>query len=57
MLVELICFLIVVIVLKYFFYDDDVIDIGTSDFNALFTVAERYYGLHLLYCRDFICVF
>ncbi|XP_009606558.1 uncharacterized protein [Nicotiana tomentosiformis] len=46
MLVELICFLIVVIVLKYFFYYDDVMDIGTSDFNALFTVAERLEKLY-----------
>ncbi|KAK4362781.1 hypothetical protein RND71_018022 [Anisodus tanguticus] len=46
MLVELFCFLIVVIVLKYFFYDDDVIDVGTSDFNALFTVAERLEKLY-----------
>ncbi|XP_059304341.1 uncharacterized protein LOC132056253 [Lycium ferocissimum] len=46
MLVELICFLFVIIVLKYFFYDDDVIDIGTSDFNALFTVAQRLEKLY-----------
>ncbi|OIT40028.1 hypothetical protein A4A49_19329 [Nicotiana attenuata] len=46
MLVELICFLVVVLVLKYFFYDDDVMDIGTSDFNALFTVAERLEKLY-----------
>ncbi|KAJ8537027.1 hypothetical protein K7X08_035428 [Anisodus acutangulus] len=42
MLVELFYFLIDVIVLKYF-YDDDV---GTSDFNALFTVAERLEKLY-----------
>lgn len=45
MVVELFCFLAVVVVLKYFFYDDDVIDVGSSDFNALFNVAERYYTL------------
>lgn len=45
MVVELFCFIAVIVVLKYFFYDDDVIDVGSSDFNALFTVAERYYSL------------
>ena len=45
MVVELFCFIAVFVVLKYFFYDDDVIDVGSSDFNALFTVAERYYSL------------
>ncbi|KAG5617487.1 hypothetical protein H5410_017311 [Solanum commersonii] len=46
MVVELFCFIAVVVVLKYFFYDDDVIDVGSSDFNALFTVAERLEKLY-----------
>ncbi|KAK4734869.1 hypothetical protein R3W88_009130 [Solanum pinnatisectum] len=46
MVVELFCFIAVVVVLKYFFYDDDVIDVGSSDSNALFTVAERLEKLY-----------
>ncbi|XP_015069923.1 uncharacterized protein LOC107014507 isoform X2 [Solanum pennellii] len=46
MVVELFCFIAVIVVLKYFFYDDDVIDVGSSDFNALFTVAERLEKLY-----------
>ncbi|XP_019243038.1 PREDICTED: uncharacterized protein LOC109223258 [Nicotiana attenuata] len=41
MWVQLICGLVVYRVVKRFFYDDDLLDTETSDFNALFSVAQR----------------
>lgn len=49
MWIELLCGLVLYKVLRLFFSNDDVLDIETSDFNAIFTVAAR-----LLFCLLFI---
>ncbi|KAL4595696.1 hypothetical protein ACB092_12G109500 [Castanea dentata] len=41
MWVEIICGLILYRLFKCFFYDDDALDLESSDFNALFSVADR----------------
>ncbi|EOY10146.1 Plasma membrane isoform 4 [Theobroma cacao] len=56
MWVEIICGLIVYRLFRRFFYDDDVLEVETSDSNAIFSVANRleklyggkvYVGLHI----------
>ena len=49
MWVEIFCGLIIFKFLKWFFYDDDVLDLESSDFNALFSVANRYFTLLFLF--------
>ncbi|KAK4572195.1 hypothetical protein RGQ29_030570 [Quercus rubra] len=46
MWVEIFCGLIIFKLLKWFFYDDDVLDLESSDFNALFSVANRLEKLY-----------
>ncbi|XP_021282203.1 uncharacterized protein LOC110415053 isoform X1 [Herrania umbratica] len=56
MWLEIICGLIVYRLFRRFFYDDDVLEVETSDSNAIFSVANRleklysgkvYVGLHI----------
>ncbi|XP_075648823.1 uncharacterized protein LOC142619567 [Castanea sativa] len=46
MWVEIICGLILYRLFKCFFYDDDALDLESSDFNALFSVADRLEKLY-----------
>ncbi|KAM4076797.1 hypothetical protein ACJW30_12G091600 [Castanea mollissima] len=46
MWVEIICGLILYRLFKCFFYDDDALDLEFSDFNALFSVADRLEKLY-----------
>ncbi|KAK7858068.1 hypothetical protein CFP56_014549, partial [Quercus suber] len=46
MWVEIICGLIIYRLFKCFFFDDDVLDLESSDFNALFSVADRLEKLY-----------
>ncbi|KMT16676.1 hypothetical protein BVRB_3g049620 [Beta vulgaris subsp. vulgaris] len=46
MWIELLCGLVLYKVLRLFFSNDDVLDIETSDFNAIFTVAARLEKLY-----------
>lgn len=46
MWVEIICGLIIYRLFKCFFFDDDVLDLESSDFNALFSVANRLEKLY-----------
>ncbi|KAF3951684.1 hypothetical protein ACB098_12G092000 [Castanea mollissima] len=46
MWVEIICGLILYRLFKCFFYDDDALDLESSDFNALFSVANRLEKLY-----------
>ncbi|KAK7825015.1 uncharacterized protein LOC111994022 [Quercus suber] len=46
MWVEIFCGLIIYKLFKCFFYDDDVLDLESSDFNALFSVADRLEKLY-----------
>uniref|UniRef100_A0A7N2MJ05 NERD domain-containing protein n=1 Tax=Quercus lobata TaxID=97700 RepID=A0A7N2MJ05_QUELO len=46
MWVEIFCGLIIYKLFKCFFYDDDVLDLESSDFTALFSVADRLEKLY-----------
>ncbi|XP_062119848.1 uncharacterized protein LOC133834294 [Humulus lupulus] len=46
MWLEILCGLILYKVFKLFFYDDDILDVETSDSNALFSVADRLEKLY-----------
>ncbi|KAL5568279.1 hypothetical protein UlMin_024854 [Ulmus minor] len=41
MWIEIICGLVIYRLVRHFFYDDDVLDIESSAYNALFSVADR----------------
>ena len=46
---EILCGLIVYKLVRRFFYDDDLLEVETSDSNALFSVANRYPPFSLLF--------
>ncbi|KAL9237683.1 hypothetical protein vseg_012203 [Gypsophila vaccaria] len=46
MWIQVICGLVLYKILRHFFFDDDVLDLETSDFNAIFSVASRLEKLY-----------
>ncbi|XP_022747351.1 uncharacterized protein LOC111297036 isoform X2 [Durio zibethinus] len=43
---EIICGLVIYRLFRYFFYGGDILDVETSDFNAIFSVADRLEKLY-----------
>lgn len=55
MWVEILCGLIIYRLVRCFFYDDDLLDLETSDSKALFSVADRYGTSSLLSSLPSFC--